>query len=306
MIKTSQTAVAADFVITAVAGENITANDAVYILASDGKAYQCDADNLGELGFIGFAQETITSGNNVTIKTSGLMTGFSGLTIGAEYFLSATQGAITSTAPTNFKAVGTAMSATVIRIATYLTKRVRTYVVADSPATWTKFAALKYIDVEVIGGGGDGASSQAVNGTSGSGGGGGGYSRKRISASALGSTETITIGAANGTTSFGAHCQATGGVDGTTNGVGGDAGIGSGGDLNIAGQGGGSSKAGNGSGEGGSSHFGGGAPSVNGNNNGSAGRAYGGGGSGGNCASDASTHTGGAGMSGIAIVTEWY
>lgn len=105
------------------------------------------------------------------------------------------------------------------------------YVGFSASGTWTKQAGLKFILVEIWGGGGGGAT--AVNGA---GGAGGGFSQKKIAASALGATETVTIGAggtsggAGGTTSFGAHCSATGG-----GGSGGSVGAGSGGDLNLNG-----------------------------------------------------------------------
>lgn len=100
---------------------------------------------------------------------------------------------------------------------------VRTYNLADSPATWNKVTGLKYIVVEVWGGGGSGA--RGTN--SASGGGGGGYQSKRILASSLGTTETVTIGAggaavtANDTngndgsaSSFGSHVSVPGGFAG--------------------------------------------------------------------------------------------
>lgn len=124
--------------------------------------------------------------------------------------------------------------------------------------TYTKPAGLKFVVVEVVGGGGSGGGVQAtgVSGfAEGAGGGGGGYSQKRILASALGSTETVTVGAGGvaaaaagsgqtgGTSSFGSHCSATGGQGGalgagtttsatSAGGIGGDA---SGGDLNVSG-----------------------------------------------------------------------
>lgn len=119
MIKTGSTALAADFVITLIAGEALTALDAVYINTADGKAYKCDADDTAKLGFIGFAQEGALLGANVQIRNHGLMTGFVGLTVGSTYYLSGTLGAITTTAPTYKRPVGIAVSATVIKIIPY-------------------------------------------------------------------------------------------------------------------------------------------------------------------------------------------
>ena len=115
-----------------------------------------------------------------------------------------------------------------------------------------------YIIVEVVGGGGGGSSG-------GGGGGGGGYARKKILASALASSETVTVGtggAVNGngvTSSFGSFCSASGGTSSSST-TGGTGGIGSSGDLNIRGSGGGGGGTVNASfwGTGGSSQLGGG------------------------------------------------
>jgi hypothetical protein len=136
---------------------------------------------------------------------------------------------------------------------------VRTYLNAASPATWTKPAGLKYVVVEVqaAGGGGAGYDTDGTDGpaTSGS---GGGYCKKLIAAASLGATETVTIGtngtggnsastATSGTngsnTTFGSHVTAGGGVGATANSstipAGGTA---TGGDLNIPGGSGSSSR----------------------------------------------------------------
>lgn len=118
--------------------------------------------------------------------------------------------------------------------------------VYTSGTTWNKDANLLYAEVEVQGGGGgSGGTSSASN--LGSGGSSGGYARKIIAAASLGSTETVTIGAAGtaggagGTTSFGAHVSATSGGKGLGSGtatpkVSDMPGIGSGGDVNLRGE----------------------------------------------------------------------
>lgn len=92
---------------------------------------------------------------------------------------------------------------------------------------WVKPANLRYVIVELVGGGGGSGGSTDANFISG-GGGGGGYAKKIIPASALGATETVTIGAGGtggagstnsaggvgGTTSFGSYVSATGGTGG--------------------------------------------------------------------------------------------
>jgi len=109
--------------------------------------------------------------------------------------------------------------------------------------TWTKPSGITKIVVEVIGGGAGGRSGTYET-TVGGGGGAGGYSLKVIDVSAIAS-ESVTIGAggaannAGGTSSFGSHCSATGGLQPSAAGTisqrnGG--GAGSGGDINLPGE----------------------------------------------------------------------
>lgn len=202
--------------------------------------------------------------------------------------------------------------------------------------TWTKPTGLKYIIVEVIGGGGGGGGVEGDTGDTANsgGGGGGGYTLKKILASSLGSTETVTVGAggaggtgnsggtAGGTSSFGSHCSATGGSQGGGNGPSplvprrglecGAGGVGTGGDVNGTGQTGPNgfnlATAGYGQvsgGGGGSMYGGGGAQKVSVNQNGNDGIGYGGGGSG--CATydSVANYTGGAGTDGVVVVYEY-
>lgn len=127
MIKAGNSILAADIILSLTAGEALSANDAVYISTSDGKAYKCDADDTTKMDFVGFAQEAASLNGAVNVVHSGQMTGLSGLTIGANYYLSGTAGAITATAPTNVKIVGTAATATILRIAKYPTIMIRKY-----------------------------------------------------------------------------------------------------------------------------------------------------------------------------------
>jgi hypothetical protein len=195
-----------------------------------------------------------------------------------------------------------------------------------APGIWdatTKIAAgLKAIKVTVVGAGGNGGpiGAQPVNVTSGSGGGGGGGAAiEYIPAPSIPGPQPVTAGA--GTNSFGAFCSATAGVNApaapgsptvfNTVTIGGAGGVGSGGNLNIAGQPGDSGSINPSiSGNGGSSIFGGGANSVQqpggGVSNGNAGQNYGGGGSGAAKVTSPLAATGGTGSPGIVIVEEFY
>lgn len=109
--------------------------------------------------------------------------------------------------------------------------------------TWTKPTGLTYVEVEVQAGGGGGATTDTLTG----GGGAGGYARRRIPATSLGATETITVGTGgtagspsplsggNGSpSSFGTLCTAAHGTGGSPGG-GGTGGEGTLGDITLKG-----------------------------------------------------------------------
>ena len=198
---------------------------------------------------------------------------------------------------------------------------------AVGTSTWTKVNGLKFVDVTVVGGG---AAGRGANGTSpvgAAGGGGGGAARKRILSSALGVTETVTVGSggagvlgtsapgAGGSSSFGAHASATGGGVGVAGSPGrsGSGGDGLGGDENLRGGHGGNSYVPSGtqpnvSGAGGSSIFGDGGASVFAlaGVDGNSATVYGAGGSGAAGDNSGTARTGGNGYQGIVIVKETY
>jgi len=104
-----------------IAGEALTERDLVQIYddAGTAKARKADANTSPPRAADGWAIESVSSGASVRVYlTASLITGLSSLTIGAEYYLSATAGAITATAPSTAanirQRVGKALSATVL------------------------------------------------------------------------------------------------------------------------------------------------------------------------------------------------
>jgi hypothetical protein len=95
--------------------------------------------------------------------------------------------------------------------------------VFTSNGTWTIPAGVTKAKATVVGGGGNPSSSYS--------GGGGGAAIKVISCLVSGNTVSVTVGLAQGTSSFGSYVSATGASGATP-------GIGSNGSLNIKGQGG--------------------------------------------------------------------
>lgn len=101
---------------TMTASEAISAGDIVNVHDSSGaKVRKADAANSSKLA-VGFAPSAISNGASGTVNFEGTITGLSGLTIGATYYLSTTAGGITATAPTGsgnaVQKVGVAISAT--------------------------------------------------------------------------------------------------------------------------------------------------------------------------------------------------
>ena len=243
MIKQGSTILASDLVLALTAGEALSARDACYISSSDGKVYKCDADDLDKIHFGGFAQEAASLNAAVNLVPKGFLGGFSGLTIGALYYLSGTAGAITTTRPTNAVLAGRAVSATQIKIFDGFTRVNQIIYTSTGANTYTKRAGLAqiFVKVQAAGGGTAGGSS----GTSqGGGGGSGAYTEGFLYPDQLGATETATVGAAGaagganangsagGNSSFGTLMVCTGGGGGTTAG-----GLGSAGAVSTAGNG---------------------------------------------------------------------
>lgn len=109
--------------ITLVNGETVDmpAGSAVYKTGTGNICLLARADSQAASRVIGFAKTLIAANVSGYIQTDGIVGGFTGLTIGARYFLSPiTAGAITTTCPTAagqiVAPVGTAISATELEI----------------------------------------------------------------------------------------------------------------------------------------------------------------------------------------------
>jgi hypothetical protein len=111
---------ASDNDVTGTAGENITAGQAVFL--SDGSGgntvgrwYRTSATNTyssSAANLVGFAPSSITVGGSGSVRISGRITGLTGLVAGTLYYLDTTAGALTSSAPTNARAIAQADSTT--------------------------------------------------------------------------------------------------------------------------------------------------------------------------------------------------
>ena len=219
--------------------------------------------------------------------------------------------------------------------------------VFTASGTYTPTANMVYCIIECVGGGGGGAGATVAAATTGQYGGGGGtsggLSRTYASAATIGSSQTVTIGAAGsggsaganngadgGATSVGTLCVANGGKGGKYGsvsqfGVGGAVAAAGTGDIAASGSGAGcgpyattspNTNSYMQSGFGGSSPFGGGGAAVlnglggGGAGNGNAGGGYGAGGSGGivqsqNTSNGIFNAAGGNGTAGVVVITEF-
>lgn len=102
--------------VDGVAGETITAGQAVYLKSTDGKWYKADSattTSSSTAGMVGIAPSNIASGATGSIRLQGRITGLSALAAGAKYYIS-TAGTITITPPTNARYLAQADSTTSI------------------------------------------------------------------------------------------------------------------------------------------------------------------------------------------------
>ena len=99
------------------AGETLTATQVVYLGAGSWSKADADAASTSTVPVIAFVVADVASAASGTFRLSGRMDGFSGLTPGSDYYVSATAGEITATAPANARYVGRADSITSLIIA---------------------------------------------------------------------------------------------------------------------------------------------------------------------------------------------
>lgn len=88
----------------------------VYQDPADGQIYACDANVNTKYHFIGFAITNGTDNNPITVQFNGIVTGFSGLTQGVQYYVQDAVGTIDVTPGSMQILVGVAISATEIAI----------------------------------------------------------------------------------------------------------------------------------------------------------------------------------------------
>lgn len=135
--------------VVGTAGETLMAGQVAYISDGSGSLnagqwYRADADFIyaAVTPEVGFVVDAIASGDVGTFRKGGSIEVSGPLTPGASYFVSATAGAITASAPTNARYVGQAASATTLNIsanpsfASVLTAKLRINAGTPYPLTW--------------------------------------------------------------------------------------------------------------------------------------------------------------------------
>ena len=104
---------------TMTAEVSLNIRDIVYISSADNVS-PADANAESTARVIGFAEAAASPAATVSVVTQGALGGFSGLTVGARYFLSETAGGITATPPSTDEScivqVGYAISTTMLCI----------------------------------------------------------------------------------------------------------------------------------------------------------------------------------------------
>ena len=88
----------------------------VHVSSGTSTAYLADANDKNLLNFIGFAKNSVVDGNTVFVQTDGIVSGFTGLTVGSKYYVQDAIGTIGNSPGTEEIMVGVAVSTTEIMI----------------------------------------------------------------------------------------------------------------------------------------------------------------------------------------------
>lgn len=104
----------------------------VHLSSATGTAHLADGNDTNRLAFIGFAKNSVSEGGSVAVQTSGIVSGFTGLTKGDSYYLSDTAGSIATTTGTYEVLVGIAVSTTEILIQKGSRQSVSTHTISDA------------------------------------------------------------------------------------------------------------------------------------------------------------------------------
>lgn len=112
----------------------------VYLDASSGKVLACDANDNTKLDFIGFAVSNSTNTNPINVAVSGVIGGFTGLTLGADYYVQNTVGTIGVTPGDYSILVGRAIKTTELLII-QIEDAPKMFLTATTPASLTDTSA---------------------------------------------------------------------------------------------------------------------------------------------------------------------
>lgn len=102
-----------------IAGTAFTGNTTpqpIYVASTTGQALLSDGNAVDAEQFMGFAVTTASSGQQVLVQMNGVVSGFTGLTAGADYYVQDAVGTIGTSVGTAEIYVGTAISTTAIQM----------------------------------------------------------------------------------------------------------------------------------------------------------------------------------------------
>lgn len=148
-----------DFFPNYTAGEALALNDAVALNLTDGKVYKASASAWDyRINFIGFALNAAASNGNVVVNNMPMATPNSTLVAGTLYYLSNTQGAVSSTAGTIERRIGRATSTTRLH-------RPKNGQIVSGLISRSLSGTTAYTNLLAMSAGGAGAYNFTVNGT---------------------------------------------------------------------------------------------------------------------------------------------